>query len=107
MGSHVLEDRFAHVGQPVEAAGIADAADRHRRRDLIESAELPHQRLLEHPGESVTVDLEACEVRFGNHVAAFKVEPFARRCLMDGVDTLGWLIGRLPAIEAFEQRRSA
>jgi 3-isopropylmalate/(R)-2-methylmalate dehydratase small subunit len=35
------------------------------------------------------------------------VEPFARRCLMDGVDTLGWLMGRLPAIEAFEQRRVA
>jgi 3-isopropylmalate/(R)-2-methylmalate dehydratase small subunit len=66
-----------------------------------------HKRLLDHPGESVTVDLEACEVRFGNHVCAFRVEPFARRCLMDGVDTLGWLLGRLPAIEAFEQRRVA
>jgi 3-isopropylmalate/(R)-2-methylmalate dehydratase small subunit len=66
-----------------------------------------HKRLLEHPGESVTVDLEACEVRFGNHVCGFRVEPFARRCLLDGVDTLGWLQGRLPAIEAFEQRRSA
>ena len=67
--------------------------------------EATHTRLLEHPGETVTVDLDACEVRYGNHVAGFSVEPFARRCLMDGVDTLGWLIGRLPAIEAFEQRR--
>jgi 3-isopropylmalate/(R)-2-methylmalate dehydratase small subunit len=66
-----------------------------------------HRRLVEHPGESVTVDLDACEVRFGNHVCAFKVEPFARRCLMEGVDTLGWLMGRLDVIEAYEQRRSA
>jgi len=69
--------------------------------------EVTHERLLEHPGESVTVDLEACEVRFANHVCVFRVEPFARRCLMDGVDTLGWLMSRLPAIEAFEQRRVA
>ena len=69
--------------------------------------EQTHARLVEHPGETVTVDLEANEVRFGNHVCGFRVEPFARRCLMDGVDTLGWLMGRLPAIEAFEQRRVA
>jgi 3-isopropylmalate/(R)-2-methylmalate dehydratase small subunit len=66
-----------------------------------------HARLSAHPGETVTVDLEAGEVRVGNHVCGFKVEAFARRCLLDGVDTLGWLTGRLPAIEAFEQRRSA
>jgi 3-isopropylmalate/(R)-2-methylmalate dehydratase small subunit len=66
-----------------------------------------HRRLLDRSGERVTIDLEACEIRFGDHVCAFRVEPFARRCLMDGVDTLGWLMGRLPAIEAFEQRRVA
>ncbi|HTQ15229.1 MAG TPA: 3-isopropylmalate dehydratase small subunit [Rhizomicrobium sp.] len=56
------------------------------------------------PGEKATVDLEACELRFGNHVATFQVEAFARRCLLDGVDTMGWLLSRLPQIEAFEGR---
>ncbi|HEX3673151.1 MAG TPA: 3-isopropylmalate dehydratase small subunit [Rhizomicrobium sp.] len=54
------------------------------------------------PGGTATIDLESCELRFGNHVAKFQVESFARRCLLDGVDTLGWLMGRLPQIEKFE-----
>ncbi|HEY2069715.1 MAG TPA: 3-isopropylmalate dehydratase small subunit [Rhizomicrobium sp.] len=56
------------------------------------------------PGENATIDLESCELRFGNHVAHFTVEPFARRCLLDGVDTMGWLMGRLPQIETYESR---
>jgi len=59
------------------------------------------------PGENATIDLDACELRFGNHVAKFKVESFARRCLLDGVDTMGWLVGRMPAIEAYEKQRAA
>lgn len=59
------------------------------------------------PGENATIDLDACELRFGNHVAKFTVESFARRCLLDGVDTMGWLVGRMPAIEAYEKQRAA
>ena len=66
-----------------------------------------HARLLAHPGEAITVDLEAGELRFGNHVARFGVEPFARRCLLDGVDTLGFILGRESAIQAFEETRAA
>jgi len=59
------------------------------------------------PGENATIDLDAGELRFGNHVAKFKVEAFARRCLLDGVDTMGWLMGRMPSIEAYEKQRAA
>jgi len=65
------------------------------------------ERLQQHPGETATIDLEACELRAGNHVFRFKVEPFARQCLLDGVDTLGWLLAQVPAIEAYEQGRAA
>ena len=55
------------------------------------------------PDQPVTVDLEAGEIRRGNAAPTpFTVEPFARRCLLDGVDTLGWLQARLPDIAAFE-----
>jgi 3-isopropylmalate/(R)-2-methylmalate dehydratase small subunit len=64
------------------------------------------ERLMQHPGEEATVDLEACELRFGNHVAPFKVEPFARRCLLDGVDPLGFIQSRTASIEAFEEARA-
>lgn len=66
-----------------------------------------HERLLAHPGEPVTVDLEIGELRFGNHVARFTVEAFARRCLLDGVDPLGFILDRTPAIEAYEAARAA
>jgi 3-isopropylmalate/(R)-2-methylmalate dehydratase small subunit len=59
------------------------------------------------PEQVVTIDLEAAEVRRGNHPpVAFTVEPFARQCLLDGVDTLGWLQKALPAIEHYEQAHS-
>ncbi len=66
-----------------------------------------HARLVEHAGEPVTIDLQANELRMGNHVVSFRVEPFSRECMLDGVDTLGWLAARIPAIEAFEREHAA
>ena len=64
-----------------------------------------HARLLADPGGRITIDLERCELIAGNEPpVSFTVDPFARRCLMEGVDTLGWLLERLPAIQAFETR---
>ncbi len=63
-----------------------------------------HQRLLSDPGAQVTVDLDAEELRFGNHVVAFRIEPFARRCLLEGTDSLGMLMFAIPEIEAYEAR---
>ena len=65
------------------------------------------QYLAEYPGREVTVDLENCEIRAGNHTAKFEIEPFARRCLLDGVDPRGYLLNRLPQIEQFERERAA
>ncbi len=60
--------------------------------------------LVANPEQPVTIDLEANEVQRGNHApVTFAVEPFARQCLLDGVDTLGWLQNHTPAIEAFER----
>jgi 3-isopropylmalate/(R)-2-methylmalate dehydratase small subunit len=64
-----------------------------------------HRTLLETPGQEVTIDLETCQLRFGNHAPVdFKVEPFARQCLLDGVDTLGWLLNQDASIAAFEDK---
>jgi len=62
-----------------------------------------HARLLADPGGRVSIDLDACTLTAGNEPPVrFSVEPFARRCLLDGVDTLGHLLESVPAIEAFE-----
>ena len=62
--------------------------------------------LVAHPDQPVTIDLDAETIQRGNgEPVGFKVESFARRCLLDGVDALGWLNARLPDIEAFERRQ--
>ena len=71
----------------------------------VEIEDATHEALLATPGAEVTIDLENCVVTFGNNVqASFKVEPFARRCLLDGVDPLGHLMNQLPQIEAYESQ---
>ena len=64
--------------------------------------------LASQPDQPVTIDLENNEIRRGNaHPVPFRVEAFARRCLLDGVDALGWLQSKLPDIEAFEASRES
>ncbi len=65
-----------------------------------------HRWLLEHPGADVTIDLEETRLTLptGESVP-FPLEPFARYCLMNGVDELGFLLGRAAQIGAYETRR--
>jgi len=64
--------------------------------------------LASQPDQPITIDLEKNEIQRGNALPVpFKVEPFARQCLLDGVDTLGWLTSKLPEIEAFERSRES
>ena len=61
--------------------------------------------LAAHADQPITIDLETSTIQRGNAApVAFTVESFARQCLLDGVDTLGWLQARLPVIEAFERQ---
>ncbi len=64
--------------------------------------------LLANPGAEVTVDVESTTLALptGTRVS-FPLEPFARYCLMNGVDELGFLLSQAPAIDAYERRRTA
>jgi len=67
--------------------------------------ETTHAWLLANPGVEVEVDLAARELRLpGGRSASFPVEAFARYCLMNGVDELGFLLGQADAITAYERR---
>ena len=58
------------------------------------------------PALEVTIDLAAQQLRVpGAPATPFTVDAFARRCLLDGVDELGFLLQHLPEIEAYERRR--
>ncbi|HEU4627734.1 MAG TPA: 3-isopropylmalate dehydratase small subunit [Steroidobacteraceae bacterium] len=64
--------------------------------------------LLANPGAEITVDLETTTVALPNGTRVrFPLEPFARYCLMNGVDELGFLLSKQPEIDAYERRRSA
>ncbi len=66
-----------------------------------------HRRLLAAPGQNVTVDLESRSVTLADGTRAeFEVEPFARYCLLNGVDELSFLLGQADAIEAYERAQA-
>ena len=67
-----------------------------------------HEWLLAHPGAELSVDVEACKISLpdGREIA-FELDPFARTCLLEGVDALGYLLGKSDAIAAYEQTREA
>ena len=62
--------------------------------------------LASQPDQPVTIDLQANQIQRGNaEPVPFGVESFARQCLLDGVDTLGWLQSNMTEIEAYERSR--
>jgi 3-isopropylmalate/(R)-2-methylmalate dehydratase small subunit len=63
--------------------------------------------LIEHPGSEVGIDVASATLTLpGARRVAFPLEPFAKECLMSGVDELGYLLKREPEISAFERRRA-
>ncbi len=74
----------------------------------IEIDEDTHAWLLENAGASVTVDVEACTLTLdGGRQIGFELDPFARTCLLEGVDALGYLLAQDEAIAAYERSREA
>jgi 3-isopropylmalate/(R)-2-methylmalate dehydratase small subunit len=64
-----------------------------------------HARLVSAPGSSVTVDLEAQRLTLADGTEArFPIDPFARYCLLNGIDELQFLLGQEEAIAAYERR---
>lgn len=62
-----------------------------------------HAALLASPGAAIAIDLEECTLTTEDGIEArFVVEPFARRCLLDGVDPLGHILAHEADIAAFE-----
>jgi 3-isopropylmalate/(R)-2-methylmalate dehydratase small subunit len=64
-----------------------------------------HAGLLAHAGEEVNVDISSRTLATSEGARVpFHIEPFARYCLMNGVDELAFLISRGPEIAAFEAK---
>ena len=64
-----------------------------------------HRWLLAHPGAEVEIDLPGSCIRLPDGTAVpFPIEPFARHCLVNGIDELGFLLAHGDAIERHERR---
>ena len=70
----------------------------------IEVDDRTGQWLLEHPGAEVAIDIGTTTLRLpdGNAVE-FPLEAFARYCLLNGTDQLGFLLSQERDIAAYEQ----
>ena len=65
-----------------------------------------HQWLLRNPGCEVSIDIETSTVTLPDgKSASFPIDEFARHCLLEGVDQLGFLRSHDEAIAQFEEAR--
>jgi 3-isopropylmalate/(R)-2-methylmalate dehydratase small subunit len=70
------------------------AVDPETHRSCIESASR---------GAVFRIDLENCRVAVGGTEFSFEVDPFARLCMLNGVDELEYILGHEEQIREFEQ----
>jgi 3-isopropylmalate/(R)-2-methylmalate dehydratase small subunit len=55
------------------------------------------------PRARLTVDLPAQTLSLGDApIATFDIDPFAKECLVHGIDELGYLLDRVGDIERYE-----
>ena len=65
-----------------------------------------HQRLVEHPGEQVRIDVVSSTVTLSDQTSfTFPIDGFARYCLVEGIDQLGFLQKQAALIRKFEEKR--
>jgi 3-isopropylmalate/(R)-2-methylmalate dehydratase small subunit len=75
--------------------------DPERHRQLFEL-------LARDPDVELTVDLESQVVHLpGDEDLPFNVDPFSKLMLLEGTDELGYLLGKAPAIDAWEAAHDA
>ena len=60
----------------------------------------------EDPAAEITVDLEAQQVRGDGFSYRFEIDPFARECLLGGLDEIALVERRDSEIAAYESRRA-
>jgi 3-isopropylmalate/(R)-2-methylmalate dehydratase small subunit len=66
-----------------------------------------HAKLLATPGAEVTISVEDQTLALPDGTKVeFPIDPFARYCLLNGVDELEFLLSQSDAIAAFETRRA-
>jgi 3-isopropylmalate/(R)-2-methylmalate dehydratase small subunit len=65
-----------------------------------------HAELIKWSGITLKIDLASQTVTLaGGRTVEFPIDPFAKHCLLEGVDELGYMINQEAAIAAYEAKR--
>ena len=68
--------------------------------------EATHAWLLENPGAAIDIDLAGNSLSMPDgREASFAIDAFARYCLLQGVDEMGYLRSKLPEVQRYEAAR--
>ncbi len=66
-----------------------------------------HAWLVSNPGIKVDIDVENTTLSYDNGISVtFPIDGFARHCLLEGIDQLGYLQNEEDAIKRFEETRA-
>ena len=65
-----------------------------------------HEWLMQHPATELIVDLENTEIILETgKTVSFPIDSFARYCLLNGVDQLGYILSHESEIKAYENQQ--
>ena len=95
----IVSTRFADIfhNNAVKNGLLLVVVDAETQRKLFEL-------VTQNPSAQVMIDLEAQTLVFPDgYTANFPIDPFEKRCLLEGVDQLGYLLTHIPQIEAYER----
>jgi len=54
--------------------------------------------------EEIEVNLKSQEIIFGNKVVKFEIDPFKKKCLIEGLDDIGLSMEKINYIDSFEKK---
>lgn len=100
--------------QAVVAPSFADIFRNNALKNGIVPVQLTreqHESLVRHltdaPDDTAIVDVAAQQFRIGTDAWSFPLAPFARHCLLEGIDQLGYLLGAESEIARYERAHPA
>jgi len=53
--------------------------------------------------EEIEINLEKQEIKFGNKIQKFEIDPFKKKCLMEGLDDIALSMEKISQIDKFEK----
>ena len=65
---------------------------------VIELAEYSNRK------EEIEISLEKQEIKYGNKVAKFELDPFKKKCLMEGLDDIALSMEKISKIDDYEKK---